>query len=150
MQVAVVGSAPVASCAVRLTPNLLFFGSQVGDSLLVHASKDRGPGMVAAAAGGGPLNPSDHPAKRRRLASLTSFDMGGAEGGLGVASFSSAPGAAVAAAAAGGGAVDFEDGFGIDGEWELYKSATGRSSSMKLPALAGDTLKYNYKVGADV
>jgi hypothetical protein len=51
-----------------------------------------------------------------------------------------------ATAAAAGGGVKFGDGFGVDGEWELYKSATGRSSSMKLPAIPGDTLKYSLQV----
>jgi hypothetical protein len=139
-----VGSAPVASCAVRLTPNLLFFGSQVGDSLLIQATRERGTSTAAAAAAGGHGNPAEHPAKRRRLASLASYDMGGSEGSLHAASFSGA--AAGGAAAASGGGVDFGDGFDVDGEWELYKSATGRSSSMKLPALTGATLKYSLQV----
>jgi hypothetical protein len=155
-QVAVVGSAPVASCGVRLTPSLIFLGSQVGDSLLIQATKE-GPAAAtaaaAAAAGGG-----DPPSKRRRLlATLASYDMGGSEGlgdaALRPASFS---GTAAAAAAAARGAtaaaagVDFEDGFGGEGEWELYKSATGRSSCMKLHAAAGAAAaaKYSFKVRA--
>jgi hypothetical protein len=145
LQVAVVGSAPVASCAAWLAPNLLFLGSQVGDSLLVKATRERGTTTAAAAGGHGP-NPAEHPAKRRRLASLASFDMGGSEGSLRAASFSGVAAGAPAAAAAGGGGVEFGDGFGADGEWELYKSATGRSSSMKLPAISGDTLKYSLQV----
>jgi len=148
----VVGSAPVASCAVRLTPDLLFLGSSVGDSLLIRCSKDGPTAATPAAVGGGAPNPNEHPAKRRRLASLASFDMGGGEGegagGLRPGSFSGASGGSAAAAAAAAAGADFGEEFGLDGEWELYKSATGRSSSMKLPALVGDSLKYSFKVRA--
>lgn len=162
LQVCVVGSAPVASCAVRLTPSLLFFGSHVGDSLLIRATRDVGPlapGFIAPAA---VLNPGEHPAKRRRLASLASFDMGGREGeatagvlphvppGGGGRTAGVLPGSSSSSSGGHGGGGGVEeadvDVFGVEGEWELYKSATGRSSSMKLPVPLGDNTKYSFKV----
>jgi hypothetical protein len=120
------------------------------------------PGFNAPAAA---LNPNQHPAKRRRLASLASFDMGGREGeGVAVvlphvppaaggrtAGVLPAPGGSSSGArgssSSGSGGVDGGvDVFGVEGEWELYKSATGRSSSMKLPAPLGDNTKYSFKV----
>lgn len=74
----------MASCAVALTSNLLFLGSCVGDSLLVRYGPELPTaGSAAALASGGTERPSngtggvEHPAKRRRLSSLASFEMGG-------------------------------------------------------------------------
>lgn len=78
------GSGPVASCATTLTSNLLFLGSCVGDSLLVcYTPELNSTGSAAAPASGGversssSIGASDNAAKRRRLSSLASFEMGG-------------------------------------------------------------------------
>lgn len=132
----VAGSSPVASCAATLTNNLLFLGSAVGDSLLVRYTSDSpaaagGPLWAAAAPGmdrGSSASGAEHPAKRRRLASLASIDMGGGvEGDRGAA----------------GDIVEYGS---LEDEGQLYRCAIGRSHSSVLPVLLGDGLKQNLKV----
>jgi hypothetical protein len=143
MQVAVVGSAPVASCAVRLTSDLLFLGSATGDALLVRHSgtaggtafAGRGAGGSASGGSGLAAQPS---AKRRRTSFLASYDMGGWEGGGAslAAAGSLATGASrrLRSSSSAGSLVDLQ----YNDNSDLYRSAMGRSSSAKLPALAGD------------
>jgi hypothetical protein len=148
LQVAVAGSSSVASCAVRLTPDLLFLGSTVGDSLLVRFSH---PGSGTTGTAGGSSSTAVPSAKRRRLASLASFDMGGCEG-AGLARLQSGGGASFSAAGSmrsastSSGAALYDDAGGLDGDLELYRSAMGRSSSSKLPAVMGDGLRYTFTV----
>jgi hypothetical protein len=118
----VAGSSPVASCMTSFTPHLLFLGSQAGDGLLVRhafaAAVPRSLGMAPSLSGGlssftsmgapaavgsslpGGLDPG---AKRRRLMSLASFEMGGGHEGDTEGPGPAAMSASKAAAGAGGG-----------------------------------------------
>eukprot|EP00775_Hariotina_reticulata_P005379 gene5379-5614_t len=161
MQVMVAGSSPVASCMTSFTPHLLFLGSQAGDGLLVrHTAAAAVPGApssfkpalsgalssfgsLGVAAGAGSSLGGEQAAKRRRLMSLASFDMGGGREGdpeaLGAANMSGS------GAGAGDGAGEARSRL-LEDEGDIYRSAIGRSQSAVLPTLLGAELKQQLKV----
>eukprot|EP00878_Enallax_costatus_P012110 GHUV01012643.1.p1 GENE.GHUV01012643.1~~GHUV01012643.1.p1 ORF type:complete len:1562 (+),score=569.41 GHUV01012643.1:165-4850(+) len=138
MQVVIAGSAPVASCAATLTSNLLFLGSCVGDSLLVRYTPElSSTGSTAATASGGVeripsgIGSSENPAKRRKLSSLASFEMGGGlEGDLELGIRPSG----------------VADGLYLDDGTEVLRSALGRSQSSVVPVQLLEGAKHSFKV----